>query len=58
MSDSEYIVEFIAHGRSVKVSAVDPETGTEVSIVGDAALPRDKLAQEAIKKLKYMMKSS
>ncbi len=53
---NDTIIEFITHGRFVRVTAIDPKTGREVTIVGDAALPRDKLAQEAIKKLKYMMK--
>ena len=34
--DTRYIIECIYRGRYAKVSAVDPVTGTEVSIVGDA----------------------
>jgi hypothetical protein len=56
MQDGEYIVEFITHGRSVKVTAVDPATGTEAVIVGDAAQPRERLTKEAVKKLEYLLK--
>ena len=53
---NEYILEFIVHGRAVKVTAVDPVTGTEAIIMGDAAQPRELLTKEAIKKLEYIMK--
>jgi len=57
MSESEesYIIEFIAHGHGVKVSAIDPESGREVSIVGAAGAGKEDLAQLAIRKLKYML---
>jgi hypothetical protein len=34
--DRRYIIECIYRGRYAKVSAVDPVTATEVSIVGDS----------------------
>jgi len=51
-----YIIEFISHGRSVKVSAVDPETGTEVSIVGSLQASQDELSALAVRKLEYVLK--
>ena len=56
MEDNEYILEFIPHGKFMKISAVDPVTGTEAVIVGDADFPRELLAREAIKKLEYILK--
>lgn len=51
MAEDEILVEFAQSGAYVKVTAIDPATGTEVSIVGDAAAPRDYLATLAIRKL-------
>ena len=49
------IVEFIPLGNSVKVTAVDPETGTEVSIVGTASAGRRELAALAVRKLRFVL---
>lgn len=46
-----YIVEFLQIGQSVKVSAVDPATGLEVSIVGSPLSSREMLSRTAIRKL-------
>jgi len=51
-----YILEFISHGRTVKVSAVDPVTGTEVTIVGSAQASQDDLGRLAVRKLEYVLK--
>ena len=50
----EYIVEFTVHKNVVKVTAFDPETLEEVSIVGSPKATRQQLAELAIRKLKYM----
>ena len=50
-----YIIEFIPHGASVKVSAIDPITGKEVSIVGDAKATQATLMDIAVKKLEYVL---
>ncbi len=42
-------------GDSMKVSAVDGATGTEVSIVGPAKLPQAELERVALNKLNYVM---
>lgn len=55
MSSTNYIIEFILQGRYVKVSAVDPATGTEAVIVGDARLRQETLAAQAIKKLEFLL---
>lgn len=54
---SDYIIEFIPQGRYVKVTAVDPVTGREATIVGDAAHPQQSLAALAVKKLNYLLKN-
>lgn len=50
-----YIIEFYPLGGSVKVSAIDPVTLKEVSIVGDPRAGNDELAKLAIRKLKYVL---
>ncbi len=47
----EVLLEFQRIGRHVKVTAIDPQTGMEVSLVGDAAMPEDHLATLARRKL-------
>lgn len=54
--DEGYLIEFIQVGNAVKVSAVDPKTGLEVSIVGSPAMSRDALAAAAVRKLRYRLK--
>ena len=53
--DRRYIIECIYHGRYAKVSAVDPVTGTEVSIVGDASRSKKELERVAVQKLEYVL---
>ena len=53
--DNRVILEFIPRGAYVKVSAIDPVTGTEVSIVGDPTRGEAALRQLAIRKLHYVM---
>ncbi len=52
----EVYFELYAVGESMKVSAVDSATGTEVSIVGPAKLPQAELERVALNKLNYVMK--
>ena len=51
----EVLFEFHQMGRSVRVSAVDSRTGTEVQIVGDARYGREALKRVALRKLQYML---
>jgi hypothetical protein len=51
-----YIVEFIPQGRYVKVTAIDPVSGIEAVIVGDASQSRAILERTAIQKLEFLMK--
>ncbi len=52
----EYLLEFQQVGRYVKVSAIDPVTNIEVSIVGDAAATKAELERVAIRKLEYVLR--
>jgi rRNA pseudouridine-1189 N-methylase Emg1 (Nep1/Mra1 family) len=55
MREDNVIIEFRPHGRFVKVSAMDPQTLTEVTIVGDAARGEDELKRTALNKLRYVL---
>jgi hypothetical protein len=52
----EALIEFHRVGAYVKVSAVDPETMVEVSIVGDPAAGEAALKRAAVQKLTYVLK--
>ena len=52
----EILFEFVVQGNFVKVMAVDPRTGTEVAIVGDARSPKSTLENLATNKLKMVLR--
>jgi hypothetical protein len=47
----EVLFEFRPSGRSVRVSALDPITGIEVSIIGDTRAGKETMKRIAIRKL-------
>ncbi len=51
----EVIYEFFRLGNAVKVSAVDTETMTEVSIVGPATASEASLRHAALRKLEFVL---
>ncbi len=51
-----YLVEFQSIGNSVKVSALDPVTLVEVSIVGPSTASEAELSALAVRKLEYMLR--
>ena len=55
LDTSQVIIEFVSIGSALKVTAVDPETLVEVSIVGDPHASQDTLEQTAIRKLEYVL---
>jgi len=55
-SGREVLIEIFQVGSSVKVSAVDPETGIEVSIVGSPSAGEEILKRTAINKPNYMLR--
>lgn len=55
---SNYIIEFRQVGNVIKVSAVDPATLTEVSIVVPAGkgLSKNDMSKLVIKRLEFVLK--
>jgi hypothetical protein len=52
----EIIIEFAPVGNIVKVSAMDVQTLTEVSVQGPASAGQEALKRNAIKRLEYVLK--
>lgn len=57
-SEEGYIVEFFALGKSVKVTAFDPATLKEVSVVAPVKTPKSDLIRLAVRKLEYVLEKS
>lgn len=55
MDKRSVIVEFHSVGTYVKVSALDPETLVEVSIVGDPSAGEAALQRAVLRKLEYVL---
>jgi len=51
----EAIIEFQAVGHAVKVTAMDPATLTEVSIVAPAAATEREMTDGVLRKLRYVL---
>lgn len=51
----EVLIEFQQIGNAVKVTAVDPVTMTEVSIMGPPSAGEETLKRNAINKLNYVL---
>ena len=52
----EVLVEFVALGNTVKVTAIETASGTEASIIGPAGAPQATLKAAALRKLDYVLK--
>lgn len=52
----EILFEFLPMGNSVRVSALDPLTNTEVTIIGDARETQATLERVALRKLMYVLR--
>lgn len=57
-NENGYIVEYVVIGNSVKVTAFDPITLREVSVIGAANMQRKQLGKLAVRKLIYMIKKN
>lgn len=53
--ENSVIFEIRVIGQIAKVSAIDPVTGTEVSIQAPANIGEYSLQQQALQKLKYVL---
>ncbi len=56
LQNREIILEFFPVGGVVKVSAMDVQTTTEISIQGPASAGEATLKRNALKRLEYVMK--
>ena len=54
--EREVLLEFHRVGNAVKVTAMDPETMVEVSIMGPSGAGEEQLTRIAIRKLDYVLK--
>jgi hypothetical protein len=52
----EILVEFVAIGNTVKVTAIDTASGTEASIIGPTGAPQATLKAAVLRKLDYVLK--
>lgn len=53
---SEILFEFVRNGNFVKVTAIEPITGTEVSVAVPATLTKEDMKLQALNRLKYVLK--
>lgn len=53
--DGEVLMEFHRIGTYMKAVAIDPNTGTEVSVVGPATGGQELLRRTAINKLRFVL---
>lgn len=51
----EILFEIVQNGNVARVTAIDPETGTEVVIQGPASAGNSVLQQNAARKLMYVL---
>ena len=56
MTGREIYVEFVVMGNTVKATAIDSASGVEASIVGPSNAPQSVLAENARRKLEYVLK--
>ena len=54
-TQEEYIIEYIHIGNSLKVTAFDPATFTEASLIAPLNVSKEYAAQLAINKLEYII---
>lgn len=50
-----YIVEYTHIGNSVKVTAFDPSSLTEASVIAPANATKEQMTQLAVRKLQYLL---
>ena len=52
---SEVLFEYVRQGTSVKVTAIEPDTGIEAVIIVPANLSETQMQAKALQKLRYIM---
>lgn len=53
---AEILFEYIRNGAYVKVTAIEPQTKTEASVVVPASLSQEQMQLQALNKLRYVLK--
>lgn len=53
---SEILFEFVRVGHNVKVTALEPETKIEASVVVPDTLSQEQMKFQALNRLKYVLK--
>ncbi|MBS4773974.1 MAG: hypothetical protein KHX55_06850 [Proteobacteria bacterium] len=53
---SEILFEYVRQGQYVKVTAIEPETCTEVSVVVPVSLSQEQMQIQALNRLNYVLK--
>ncbi len=53
--DNAVIIEFLQIGKSVRVSAMEPRSLTEVTIIGSSSTGEEELTRVVLRKLDYVM---
>lgn len=53
---AEILFEYIRNGAYVKVTALEPQTKTEASVVVPASLSQEQMQIQALNKLRYVLK--
>ncbi|MBR2922196.1 MAG: hypothetical protein IKC10_02615 [Alphaproteobacteria bacterium] len=52
---SEVLFEYVRQGTSVKVTAIETETGIEAVVIVPANLSENQMQAKALQKLRYIM---
>lgn len=52
---SEVLFEYVRNGSFVKVTAIEPETKIEASVVVPASLSTEQMQLQALQKLRYVL---
>ena len=52
---TEILFEYIRHGNSVKVTAIETQTGTEAVVIVPENLSEAQMQMKALQKLRYIM---
>lgn len=53
---AEILFEYVRKGASVKVTAIEPDTGTEAVVIVPAGLTEAQMQAQAMQKLLYVLK--
>lgn len=53
---SDILFEFFQSGNSMKVTAIEPETQVEATVIVPVSLSQEQMKLQALNKLKYLLK--